>query len=171
MTGEALLYWGLGLLALSVLLVFMEVLIPSGGIIAVGSAVAAIVGCVLLFRVSMTWGLTGVLAVMVLGPTAFFGAMQVFPSTPFGRALIGGESDEDRMERELREREETDLRRALVEAEGIALCDLHPIGEVEIDGNRYDALAEHDWIDGGSRIVVSDASGFELRVLIQMSLY
>ncbi len=163
MTDPTLL-WGIALILVALLLVAVEVFVPSGGIIAVVSGAAAIAGVVLMWRHDPVWGVSGLLAVIVLGPAVFFYLLSILPNTRAGRLLIGAEPDEDRMERELAEQRRRDERAALVGAEGVALTDLRPIGKVNIDGNRYEALAITRAIDQGARVRVTDASMHELKV-------
>lgn len=154
---EALLFAGVGLLAVAVLLIVVEAFVPSGGVIGTVAVIAAIVGIYLLFRYKIVWGVSGLLATLVLGPMAFFSAVSMLPSTPIGRRLIGEPSEEEvlaRRERELRLAEEY---RALVGAEGVAMTDLKPVGLARIGGKRYDVLAEGGLIDEGTRVRVISA--------------
>lgn len=159
-----MLYLGLGLLAAALLLVVIEAFVPSGGLISLLSAGCAVGGVVCLFRYSTTWGLVGLLAVLVLGPMAFGFALKVFPSTPIGRKMIGEKSPEqieaDRAE-ELKERE---ARLALIGSEGIVRTDLRPVGIVEIDGKRLDALSEVALIRTGTRVRVTSVEGTKIKV-------
>lgn len=58
---------------------------------------------------------------------------------------------------------ETDVR-ALVGRTGIAMTSLHPSGQVEIDGHRYEARVELGAIERGRTVVVRAASDFGLVV-------
>ena len=49
--------WGIVLLGVALALFFVEVFIPSGGLIGIVAGVAAVFGIVLLFRVDTTLGL------------------------------------------------------------------------------------------------------------------
>lgn len=161
---EALLYWGVALVAIALLLMIIEAFVPSGGIIGAVSVAVAIAGVVCLFRYSVSWGVSGGLAVLVLFPAAFFGALSMLPNTPFGRALLGAESEEERAARLDAEQHARDMRRALVDLEGVALTDLRPVGEVEIEGERYEALAEGGLIDVGERVRVTAVDMMQVTV-------
>ena len=161
---ETLLIAGLGLLALSILLIVLEAFVPSGGIIGAAAAICAVAGVVALFRVSSTWGLAGLLTVLLLGPMAFLWGLKLLPVTPMGRKLLGpsaGEIARASLEREKTERE---ARLALIDAEGAAVTDLRPIGVVEIDGVRHDARAEAGLIDRGTAVRVTGVDGMQIRV-------
>ncbi|GJM19361.1 MAG: hypothetical protein DHS20C14_15740 [Phycisphaeraceae bacterium] len=161
---DPLLLWGIALIGAALMLIAIEVFVPSGGLIAVVSGLAAIAGVVCMWRVSTIWGLAGSLTVVVLGPAIFFYMLNILPSTPAGRMLMGGASDEDLAQSELAIRRARDERASLVGAEGVALTAMRPIGKVEIDGNRYEALAETSAIDQGARVRVTSATMHELKV-------
>ncbi len=163
---ESLLIWGIGLIALAGFVLAAEILIPSGGVLAVTSAVFAISGIVCLFRYDTTWGLLGSLAVMVVGPMLGAFMLKVWPHTPIGRRLINGtESDEDRENRRIAEERERTGRLALVGLTGVATTDLRPVGSAEIGGKRTEVLAEAGWIRAGTpvRVTVVDGSVIKVR--------
>ncbi len=161
---EVVLLVGLGLLALSLVLIFMEAFVPSGGIIGLVALCCAIAGVVALFRHSALWGASGVLTVAVLGPMCFFWAIRMLPNSVFGRKLIGPDAAE--IAREVGDDLHADRARrmALVGAKGVAVTDLRPVGIVEVDGQRHDAVAEVALIDRGTPVRVTGADGMQLRV-------
>jgi len=161
---EAMLIWGLALLAAAVLLVFIEVFVPSGGIIGLVATGVAIAGVVFLFRYSTTWGLAGSLLVIVGGPSIFFFALNLLPSTPMGRAMMGGIDPVKQEERERQEREERENLLSLVGAEGEALTDLRPVGSVRVDGQRHEATSDTSYIRSGERIRVTGVDMATLKV-------
>ncbi len=161
---EALLYAGIGLLAISILLIVVEAFIPSGGIIGTVAILVAIAGVVALFRYDVRWGFAGVLSVLVLGPTTFFFALSLLPSTPFGRRLIGEATEEQVAEQMEQERRIVEQYEVLVGQEGVAVTDLRPVGQVRIDAQRYEALAEGALIDAGARVRVVSARPNQIKV-------
>ncbi len=164
MNGDALLIWGLALLGIAAILLFVEVFVPSGGLIAAMSGVSALTGVVLLWMHDTTWGIIGLLAVLILGPTAIYWFFKMMPHTPMGRALLGGRPEEEIEALEMAEHEHRIRRKSLVGRTGVALMDMHPVGDIEVDGETYEALAEHAWIDAGTPIVVTRADGLEIKV-------
>ncbi len=162
--GDAMLIWGLALLGAAVLLVIIEVLVPSGGIISLVATGVAITGVVFLYRESTIWGLIGTLFVIVGGPTMFFFALNMLPSTPTGRAMLGEIDPEKRAENERRNREERETLASLVGAEGEALTDLHPVGNVLVEGQRHEATADTSYIRAGQRVVVTSVEMATLKV-------
>lgn len=155
---------GFGLIIAAVVLVFLEVWVPSGGLIGILATGVAIGGVALLFGESTTWGTIGLLVSFVLLPLAFVFAVQTLPNTPLGRHLVLAESDDDRLRREAEEREAAQKRAQLVGREGVAVTDLRPSGTVEVDGERWTAVAEVMLIDRGERVRVVRAESRQVRV-------
>ena len=162
---ESHLIWGVGLIGAALLLVFVEVFIPSGGLIALVAAIAAIAGVWQLFVYDFVWGVIGLLGVVVMTPVIISFGLKVLPSTPIGRKMFFGdappEDDEQRLERELAAR---DSLQALRGVEGKAATDLRPVGVVILDGRRYDALAEGAFIDAGTTVRVTVVDGTQIKV-------
>lgn len=95
MSGDALLIWGLALLALSLILLVVEVFVPSGGIIAAVSAICAIGGVGMLWKYETAWGISGLLTILILGPMAARVGVQDPARHPDGPGDPGGRSEEE----------------------------------------------------------------------------
>lgn len=160
-----MLFWGWGLLAAAMLLIIIEVFVPSGGLIAIVAGVVSIAGVVVLFRFDTTWGLIGILCVLFAGPTVFGFALKVWPNTPIGRKMLHGEVTEEQLaEREMRSKAERERWQSLLGAEGTAITDLRPVGRVELEGERYDALSEAGLIERGAPVRVTRVEGTQIKV-------
>lgn len=166
MDENAALLLGLGLLAAAFLLVFAELFIPSGGLIAIGAGAAAIAGIVVLFRYNgYAWGFIGIAVVLVGTPITLNMALKIWPSTPVGRRMLMGEMTEEQLAaKEAAEREARERRRALVGAEGEALTPLRPVGMVKIADARHEALAETGVIEPGQRVKVTAVHDNQIKV-------
>ncbi|MHC4976251.1 MAG: NfeD family protein [Planctomycetota bacterium] len=160
------LMWGLGLFALAGLLVFLEVLVPSGGIIGAASVIAAIAGVVAFFRESVTAGLVSILVLIVLGPVVIAFALKIWPNTPIGRRLILDREDDERDAPEEIERKQKDIahRSELLDQTGIATTDLIPGGKVKVGEEYLDAIAAAGAIDKGTPIRVIGFDGAQVKV-------
>lgn len=161
---DPMLLWGLGLLAAAILLVILEVFVPSAGIITVTAVVVAIAGVVCLFLYETAWGIAGMLAVLILGPLVAFGALQLWRHTPLGRKMIGVPSEEELERQRQQEQRERESRQALIGAEGVAITDLRPVGIIRIGDQRMDALAQTFVIPAGSRVRVVQVEGNQIKV-------
>ena len=159
-----MLFWGLGLLAIGLLLVIVEVFVPSGGLITVVAVGSSVAGVYCLFRHDTAWGVAGLGAMLLLGPMFFMFALKIWPSTPIGRRMMGEPSPEvveAQRQRELARREQY---LALLGAEAQVITDLRPVGIIEIDGQRYDALAQSSFVARGSKVKVTAVEGTQIRV-------
>lgn len=161
---DSLLMAGLGLIILGAILLVIEAFIPSGGVIGLAAGLCAVVGIVLLFRYDATWGVIGLSMTAILGPMIFFWGLRMLPSTPFGKAMFGDSAEdiaEKSRESDSRWREQ---RNALIDQTGTALTDLHPIGVVQINGERHDALAKEGILDKGTVVRVISVDGLQIEV-------
>lgn len=52
-------------------------------------------------------------------------------------------------------------------AVGEAITTLRPVGVVEIDGERYDAIAEAEYIEAGTRVQVLRVQGYQVVVAVE----
>jgi membrane-bound serine protease (ClpP class) len=161
---EANLLLGLSLIAGAVLLVIVEVFIPSGGLIAITAGVVAIAGVVILFMEDPVWGVIGMGLVVVLAPTAFIFAMKILPNTPVGRAMMGLPTPEEAEAKQREKERQRAERLALLGAEGEVVTALRPVGVIRIDGVRYDALAEGQFIEAGQKVRVTVIEDNQLKV-------
>lgn len=154
---------GILLIVAAMAMVMVEVFFPKS-LFALVAVVLAITGIGLMFR-DGTWpGVTGIVLAVVLMPGAFIGAVNLLPHVPLGRALIIAQTEEEVAQKLAEEKAERDAAASLVGREGVALTDLRPSGRIEIDGQRYEAVAELTLIDRGERIVVSSADPFRIAV-------
>ncbi len=161
---ETMLFAGIGLIFFGLLLIFVEAFVPSGGVIGIAAGVCAVAGVVVLFRYDATWGVIGTLTVMILGPMAFIGALQMLPNTKIGQQMMGPGVEEIAMEKAESDRAYREARLALLDQEGVAQTSLHPVGIVEIDGTRHDAIALGGVIDQGVRVRVVKVDGMQIAV-------
>lgn len=161
---ESLLVWGWGLIGLGVILVALDLFLPSAGMLAVAAGASALAGVVCLFRFDTMWGLAGLGSVLVGGPIVAAFALKVWPHTPMGRRLIAAPTEEQVTAQREQEEAERRARLALVGKEGVVLTDLRPVGVVEINGVRYDALSETRFVQAGSMVRVTTADGLQVKV-------
>ncbi len=158
---SVMLAWGILLLAAALLLVALEVFLPSAGLVSAVAALVGIAGIVCLFQESTIWGVIGILCVVVLAPMVLFFGVKVMPSTPFGKRLLYGESGKH--EPVIPESSGRELE-ALLGAEGEALSDLRPVGSARIEGQRIDVSSEVAFVAAGTKVRVTAVEGSVIRV-------
>jgi membrane-bound ClpP family serine protease len=161
---DTLLLWGFGLLALAGLLFFLEVFVPSGGILGLVSLAVAVAGVVAFWRYSALWGVTSSLVVLVMIPICFNFAIRIMPHTPFGKKLILGAATAPDNSGVGGDPARAPSLESLVGAQGVVLTELRPVGEVRVNGERYEGHAEEGIIEGGSTICVIGVDGDRLTV-------
>jgi membrane-bound ClpP family serine protease len=155
---------GLGLFAIAFLLLIAEVFIPTAGTLGITAGVVAIAGVVCLWRYDTTWGVTSLLALLVLAPMAVAFMFRIWPHTPLGRRIIGAKSPEELDQDRKVEADERAVRQALVGKLGVALSDLRPVGAAEIEGVRYEVICETSWLRTGAKVRVSAADFTQVKV-------
>lgn len=155
---EALLIWGLVLLAIALAIVVIDLFVPTAGILAVAALAFAVAGVICLFKYDTTWGIIGMLAVIVGGPSLFVFGFKIMPHTPMGRKLILG-ADEPEPKPPAANPDE-----ALVGSEAVVVSDLRPIGVVRIGNRKFEAASETTLIRAGQTVRVTSVEGLNLKV-------
>ena len=158
---EAMLIWGIALLAVALLLVLVEVLVPSAGLISITAALVGIAGLVCLYMVDWKWGVAGTGAAVVLVPIIVYYGFQMMPTTSFGKKMLFGESGEHEP---VLKSDGVDEFAALVGMEGDALTDLRPVGVAKIGKERLDVLSEVSYVRAGTRVRVTAVEGTTVKV-------
>lgn len=158
------LIWGWGLIGLGLVLVALDLFLPSAGLLAILAGISALAGVVFLFMADITWGAAGLGLVIVGAPLIAAFMLKIWPNTPMGRRLIAAPSDEEVEAQRAQELAERQQRQALIGKEGVVLTDLRPIGVIELDGVRYDALAETRFVQAGSAVRVVAVDGMQIKV-------
>jgi membrane-bound serine protease (ClpP class) len=145
---QIILYFSGGLL-----LVLVEVFVPSGGVLGLVAALSIVWALVLAFMQSFTAGFALLTATAILVPLLVTYGMRVFPKTPMGRKLTArGFSFEDGRAVDRRDAD-------LGDRTGVVESDLRPAGIARIDGRRVDVVSRGEPIEAGARIVVVEVSG------------
>ena len=145
------------LFGIGIVLVIVELFIPSMGVLATASGACFVAAIVMGFSVSTGWGLGMLGGVIVVVPILLLLGFKVFPHTPIGRRLILAGPDRSEVERGSDVSSES--LHDLLGRTGRAISTLRPAGLVEIDGRRVDVITSGEWIDAGQPIVVSEVEG------------
>jgi membrane-bound ClpP family serine protease len=165
-TPDELLLWGFGLLGAAVAIAFIEIFVPSAGVISIIAMLVAVAAIIAFWRVSWVWGVTSLMGTIIGGIGLFNLAIRVFPHTPMGKGLIlGGAESEEELLRRARESAAADrTAQALLGATGTAMTDLRPVGMADIAGNRMEVLAEGGIIERGQSVRVTSVDDGQVRV-------
>lgn len=139
------LFWPLVCLVAGLLLLFVEVFVPSGGLIGLLSLGLLAISLWLAFTQSALTGVSFLFALAVLMPLTLAIAVQLWPKTPMGKLLILKPPEPDELEPE----PYGPRLEHLIGQFGRTLTPLRPSGVVEFDGRRHDGLAEEGLIQAG----------------------
>ena len=162
MDSEPIMVWGIVLLGIALVLFMAEVFVPSGGVIGILAACAAIAGIVMLLMFDRIVGIVAAILALISLPFLFGFAIKVFPNTPIGRLI----SLQDRQER-LTDSDGQSAQAGqdeLVGAEGKAMTDLRPVGTCRIGDQRRECLATTGVIEAGSQVKVVSVDGMQIKV-------
>jgi membrane-bound ClpP family serine protease len=151
------LVWSALLLLLGLILVSVEVFIPSGGVLGVLSIASLMAGIILAFyHRGPEIGFLFLAITAVAVPTALAMAFHWWPKTPMGRRLL---LDLPSSEEVLPDSPQRRTLRQLVGKYGVAKSVMLPSGAVEISGQTFDALSEGMPIESGQRVRVIEVRG------------
>ncbi|MBI3838679.1 MAG: serine protease [Planctomycetia bacterium] len=149
--------WSALLLLLGLILVMVEVFIPSGGILgilSIGSLLAAVV--LAFYHRGAETGFIFLAITAVTVPTALALAFRWWPQTPMGRRLL---LDVPKSDEVLPDTPERRTLRQMVGKLGVAKTVMLPSGAVLVDGQTIDALSEGMPIEAGQQIRVIEVRG------------
>lgn len=152
-------YWSILLVMIGLVLVMLEVFIPSGGILGFLAIASMLAGVVLAFYhyPAKPWIGVGLLAVALVGlPGCLIVALHYFPNTPLGRRIVLRIPLSEEVLPDRDRQREKDL---LVGKQGLAKTKMLPGGVVSIEGRSIDALSEGMPIEPGEPIVVVEVRG------------
>ncbi len=155
---------GVILIAVGFVLAFLEIFIPSMGLIAAVAGLTALAGVVALFFEGPAWGFTGLGTVVFGGIAMVIFGVRLLPYTPFGKGLLLGESEEELDRRNAEAAERARMEQALVGVEGVAQTDLRPVGTALVEGAQIEVLSRGAPIDAGTAVKVVEVRGNEIFV-------
>lgn len=169
---EAPLIWGIILVGAALVLLFLELFVPSGGILSLCSGVAVLASIIAFFTYSTQAGFIVLGLYIVFGPLVIWGGFRWWATSSFGRKMILGAADdpidltpdEAYAASQAAMHERAQHLDTLVGRHATSETRLFPIGSIRIDGTRYEALAESGMIDAGVEVVVIDAYDNQLKV-------
>ena len=150
-TSSNMLLWAFILLGVAIFLLFLELFLPSGGMLAIVGAAAVVGSLVCFFLHSTTAGLVALGMGIVFGPACVWLVFKWWMDSPLGRRMIlgGDQLHLDQSEEEAHAasahamKERANVHGDLVGMTGIAETPLRPVGIIRIDGQRLEALSEH----------------------------
>ncbi len=150
------LYWSLILVAAGFFVIFLELFVPSAGVLGIVAGICLLSGVVVAFLHSIELGAVMLIGVMIMLPVAFSLMIKAWPHTPIGkRILIGPVASED----VIPQGEFYDEIQALEGRLGVVRTKMLPSGIIVIDGKKFDATSDGLPLDPGETIKVTSVKG------------
>ncbi|MEZ6094259.1 MAG: NfeD family protein [Pirellulaceae bacterium] len=144
-------YWAYILLGVGLLIVVVELFVPSAGILGVLASVFLISSVIVGFVDSMQTGAIVLLILLVSLPLMFLALVKIWPYTPLGRRILAKPATRD----EIMPRDEyTEHIQHLVGKVGRAKTKMLPSGIVIIDDRQHDAVSDGFAIEPGDPVKV-----------------
>ena len=146
-----------GLFFIGLIAIIVEFFVPAAGIIGIiggGSIIGSVVMAYLDY--GFLTGSAFLLGALILTPLMIMFYFRIFPKTIIGKKLIlnANQSHESGFTSFTQEKYMN-----LNGSSGIVLKDLRPIGIVEIEGQKFNALTSGEYLDSGSKIQVFKVEG------------
>ena len=138
--------WAIALITIGAALIFLELFIPSGGLIGIASVGCFIGATYLGYQAGETAGMATLCSSVVVIGVMIYLALKVWPYTPMGKNAIP--TDEDPASAITKPLEH------LVGLRGVSTSSLMPNGRIELDGKTYDAVSPGTIIEEGAAIEV-----------------
>lgn len=158
--------WAFILFTVALVLFFVELLVPSGGMVGVLAGAALVTGLICMFQFNTTSGLLALIASLIALPFLVGLAIKLWPNTPIARLLALETRQQRHMSPEESEQSEITEVKKLMGATGLAITDLRPVGTCMINGRRTECLADGGMIQTGSQVRVVAANGMQIKVRI-----
>ncbi|MFK7767435.1 MAG: NfeD family protein [Mariniblastus sp.] len=145
-------YWALLLLLAGLIVVVLELFLPSAGTLGFLAGGLIIASIVMGFREGLVTGFVILLVAAIALPVLLAFMVKIWPHTPLGKRILLDEiKPEDVLPNSSHYQKRND---SLVGQVGLAKTKMLPSGIVVIDGEKYDAISEGFAIEAGDAVVV-----------------
>ncbi|HJN71314.1 MAG: hypothetical protein HOC93_00510 [Phycisphaerae bacterium] len=160
--------WAFIFIAIAIIIFFIEIFIPSGGLLALLGGLSIIASLVAFFMHDINTGLVATGIYIVFGPIIAWIAFKIWASSSLAKRMILGDDDGDEefasQESEAQRKQRIDALQVLVGKTGETVTVLRPIGVVQIGEQRYDAMAESGVIAANKPIEVVQVYDNQIKV-------
>lgn len=161
---------GILLICLGLGFVFLEFILPSGGLLTVLAVVSFIGGLVIAGNAGVAHFAIFLVAIVVLVPVVLVLAVNIFPYTPFGKAMILSpgkrKDDPDSGKKTASDGKQVSVPdySEYMGKKGVAETQLRPSGIADISGERLNVVSEGEMIEKGASVKVIDVKGYRIVV-------
>jgi len=148
------------LLIAGLVLIVLEVLLPSGGVLSVLAAGALVGSIILGFMAGTSTGITLLIIVAVVVPIMIIIGFNILPHTPIGKRMALRPEQTQQTHRSAPTKSIADEDYSRLQGKtGKAITALRPCGIGEIDGERVSVVAQGEMIEKDTPIVVLNIEG------------
>jgi membrane-bound ClpP family serine protease len=140
--------WAISLFALGAVLLLAEALLPTHGVLGVGAVLAVLAGIVVCYVIDFWLGTGVFFGTAIAAPFVGAVAVKVWPHTPVGRRVTLPPVEAP-----------APVERVHVGQTGYTVSELRPMGIVEFDLDRVEAISEHGVITPGQPVRVVAVQG------------
>ena len=153
--GSSLATYSILCFVLAIILFMVEIFVPSGGLLGIMAAAAALGGVVMLFQINTTLGLVGAIVCVIAAPILTMVGVKFWSASAVGRWLEIGDAT-SRQTKNTNNDGDSQVKdlHAYVGKEGVAQTDLRPIGVCLIEDRKENCLAATGMIRTGTPIKV-----------------
>jgi len=144
-------FWPVILILIGVVLLGLELFVPSGGALGVFAGIAFLAAVVIGFYQNTYAGASSIVAISVIVPVFLAVFVHFWPHTPIGKQML---LQRDADEAVVGIDEEEEHLRTLIGKRGRAKTKMLPSGAVQIDGQIYDADAQGLALEPGQPVEV-----------------
>ena len=149
-------YWSISLIGVGLLVIFLELFVPSAGLLGIVAGTCLLSGVIVGFLHSAQTGIFELLALLLILPIMFAAMIKIWPHTPLGKRILIGPMNEDDV---VPQGDYYDEIKTLVDQLGVVRSPMLPSGIVMINGKKYDAVSEGMPLDPGDTIKVIAVRG------------
>jgi membrane-bound serine protease (ClpP class) len=153
-------FWTFVCLVAGLFLGFLEIFIPSGGVLMFLTCVAIIGSIVFAFLQDTLFGAIYMFSIVLLLPCLMWGVVLVWPYTSIGRRVLLDPEDDPA----LRPNAELLALKQLIGKHGITRSKMIFSGQIEIDGRKYNAVSDIEFLEPATSIVVIGLESMSLLV-------
>lgn len=153
--------WILITLAAGLLLLILEVFVPSGGILGIISAILFVVSIALGYMQSSLTGSVLLLTLVILVPIVSAIAVHYWPRTPTGKHFFPNHPTEEELNPSVPHQNRVN---DLLEVEGTAVTPLRPSGVCVFNDVRVDTITEGMMLESGDNVRVIRIHGTQVVV-------
>ena len=153
---DSAVYLPLILQTAGILVIFAEILIPSGGLLSMVASGFIFYSLYLVFAISTNTGIFVLIADLIIVPAAVFMGFRLLAISPVTlKTKLSDESGVNAQKPGLED---------LVGREGVTLSTLRPSGIAILEGKRVDVVSRGEYLEKSSEIIVLSVTGNQVIV-------